>query len=297
MRAHVFLPLVLLTACGAKGAKMPPASEFPPAGQPALTRVVQAGTGGRVLRFTPTVDTADPMSAEIALKTNVKAGDRRAEGEATSYLLVVNRVDSVDADGGLALRTTIEGANVEFKKAFEFTNLGLSPNEQLRGLSIVTRADGRGRLASVSVESDDVAASGISEIGYDPNLLNGLAALPEEAVGVGAEWDALGHLDASGIKIPFVAHYKLLELDGSRVRLDVVLRASASGGEGVLLDADGVKLEEFELEGSGTLKLDLERPTRSEMNLAVKTDVDMEMAGTSFTAKMEFRAKVGPRPM
>ena len=56
---------------------------------------------------------------------------------------------------------------------------------------------------------------------------SGFVPLPEEAIGPGAEWDSLGHMDAMGVKAQLAARYKLVALDGNVAKLELAMRGRA----------------------------------------------------------------------
>lgn len=301
MRAPLFVVPVLvsfLAACGGGGGiDMPSAKDFPPPGAPPTTKVVQAGTAARVLRFAPKADAIDKVRADLQVTSSVSGGGQSMDVEMGFDLTTTNTVEEVKPDGSAKVRSVVDDAKV--KVGGELASMGMDSStisDMVKGIATIVEVDARGRLLGMNVEGGGGMMDQL-QMGMDKSLSSGFIPLPEEAVGVGAEWDSLGHMDAMGVKAQLAARYKLIELNGSEAKLELTMRGKADAQRAQLPSAPvEVDLDKLDIEGSGTIKIDLERPTRGEADLTVRVKASMTAQGQSVDTTMTMRMKAAPIP-
>jgi len=304
MRAHAsFLFAVpflaaLATACGgSSGPDMPSDSDFPPIGSPPTTKVVQPGTGGRVLRFTPKADAADRVRADMTITSSVSGGGESMDVDMGFDLTTSNKVEEVKPDGSVRVRSVVDDAKV--KLGGQLASMGVdgdTVSSMVKGIATTVEVDNRGRLLNLSIDGGGAMADQMN-MGLDKSLSSGFIPLPEEAVGPGAEWDSLGHMDAMGVKAQLAARYKLVSLDGTKAKIEMAMRGRASAQKAQLPNAPvEVDLEHLDIQGEGTLEVDLERPTSGKADITVTIKAAMSAQGQSVDTKMTLRLKAAPVP-
>lgn len=296
LRALVWLSLVCplpLTACGKGGGiDLPEARAFPPPGAPEATTLVSAGTGERVLRFAPKADTSDKVRVDATVSSIAKAGGQSMTFELGLDLTMASRVEEVEADGRFRVRSVID--DVKTRLGGDLAKMGGESAasmmaDMMKGIATAVTLDSRGRMLGMQLEGDNPVMQQM-QMGFDRGFQSGFVPLPEEAVGPGAEWDVLGHMDSMGVKARLAARYKLVALEGSRATLEVTMRGAADP-QATEMQGAIVELERLAITGSGTMTIDLERPTRGEMDLTLELTAAMEAQGQSADAEMSMRMK------
>lgn len=296
MRAAISITLSLvLGACGKGGGELPEARAFPPPDAPQAITIIERGEAGRVLRFAPKAGAgADTVRADVTVSSTVK-GPQSMTIEMGLDLLMSNRILDAGGDGSFRMQSKIEDAKARL--GGELAKMGASPEmmgDVMRGLATNVTIDARGRMLSWAIEGDNPMVQQM-QMGLDKAFQSGFVPLPEEAVGPGAVWDALGHMDAMGVKARLAARYELLALDGSKARLEVSMRGAADPQKTRLPNAPvDVELGALEIEGGGTMTIDLERPTRGEMDLTMNMKASMEAQGQDLDMAVSMRMKAKP---
>jgi hypothetical protein len=202
----------------------------------------------------------------------------------------------VKSDGGFKMRATIEEAKAKLGGELAAMVDPSVMSDAVKGLTTIVQVDGRGRLIDVAFEGTNAIAEQMN-MGFDKSFQSGFVPLPEEAVGPGAVWDALGHMDAMGVKARLAARYKLIELNGSQAKVEITLQGTADPQATTLPNAPmSVDLKELTLDGSGTMKIDLERPTRGDMDISVSIKAEMAAQGQTIGMRMTMQMKATPLP-
>jgi len=103
------------------------------------------------------------------------------------------------------------------------------------------------------------------------------APLPEEPVGIGAQWELRQALSQNGIAIQQVATYDLVGIDDKLITANVTLKQTAPSQTVNLPTGDSMKLVSLNSDGSGDLKMRLDRltPTASKMNLTSRAKMEI----------------------
>ncbi|HEU5057824.1 MAG TPA: hypothetical protein VFU21_14935 [Kofleriaceae bacterium] len=150
------------------------------------------------------------------------------------------------------------------------------------GMTGTMAMDDRGRLLELSWNMPDNLAPEIRATLENFSRSGGdmVVPLPEEPVGVGAEWYAVKETPFMGIKMANTSRVKVLALDGDRVTLSYSTDISA-GAQPFAFPGlpQGTTAELRSCDGSGSSEIDLDlgwmAPTR--MSVQSRTEMTMEL--------------------
>jgi len=275
---------VSLTACGNSGPNVPPITAFPPPGSPEKTVMINAGTGERVLRFTPKAESGQRMHATLKANSSVVGGGQQMNFDMGMDFDTVSSIGDAKPDGSFRSRSITENAKATL--GGKLAEMGADPatiSAAMQGMATMTTVDSRGRILEVKFEGDNPLMQQL-QAGLEKIFQSGFVPLPEEAVGPGAEWDALGYLDAMGVEARLAARYKLVSLAGSKVKLAVTMRGIADPQVTHMPNVPiGVDLSAMSIEGDGTLEIDLEHPTVGRIERTMKITATMSAQGQDST--------------
>jgi hypothetical protein len=280
-----------MAACGGKsGPALPEAQAFPEPGAPQKTVVVEKGSEGRVLRFSPKAGDSDKVRAKVDLKTSVEGGGQSMDIEMGMEMTLANEIAETKGDGSFQMKASLE--DVKATLGGDMASMGVDPSiisDAMKGLITNVSVDPRGRILDMALAGDNPFADQM-KMGLDQSFQTGFIPLPEEAVGPGAVWDALGHMDSMGVKARLSARYTLVSLEGSRAVVEISMRGVADKQKARFPNAPiDVDLESLEIEGGGKMSIDLERPTRGDMNLDLTLKASMSAEGESVSMKLAMK--------
>jgi len=149
--------------------------------------------------------------------------------------------------------------------------------EPLAGLEGEVTVTARGGLVAADIEipSDLDAAVRASLQQFSQQISSLTIPYPRDRVGVGATWTATTALEAGGIDSDLVYTYELREFDGNAYVVGVEYEQTAEPQDvdlpGVPDDA-GVRLEEFDVSGSGEMRGELTSPLSTSGTLSAAGD-------------------------
>lgn len=205
------------------------------------------------------------------------------------------RVTDVAADGSARLEFESQSAESPMGQvAGQVPQATL--DRTLAGLSMLKgwyRTDTRGRV----LESGVTLPESVLPEGMPPGMARQMMdemmndvdesqqELPEEAVGRGARWQVVQHLDIAGAKISQGQEFTLRSRSGNRVELDTKIIQPPADGPGAPL-VPGMSIQSVST-GSGTMVLDLN---------GLSTTLTMEVNSTT-TMSMPSQAQAQPRKM
>lgn len=126
---------------------------------------------------------------------------------------------------------------------------------------------------------------GAEALGPAASLLEGLnqlqAPLPEEAVGVGAQWQTTSALDLAGVPVTVITNTELISIDGSVIELASTTEQRVPPGS--VLSLDGVRgdVHVWKAPGKATTKIDLARatPIQSSADVTVEQSFTINEGG------------------
>lgn len=163
--------------------------------------------------------------------------------------------------------------------------------QQIVGLEITQTVDNRGRPLEMDFElpagMDPMIASSMEQT---RNQLQSLEApLPDEPVAEGAQWEVSFPIESMGLEMLTGYVYELVELDETGYVFDIEITQSMEPGQEVeIVEGATAVIDEFDSEGTGTVRGDLTRmlPIESEMRLSTRQVIsaaDQELVQTTLT--------------
>jgi len=225
----------------------------------------------------PAREMPTPVMRMLASVTSAPAG----QGELTSTMQLTE-AEAVDAPGllpGLA-----EKMGAELRK--------------LKGATTQTRMTTRGAVIKTETSwPPEAPASVRSSLEGLQSSLNRSVVLPAEPVGLGARWETEIQARQNGIDTRQISRFRIRELAGTRVALDIEVEVSAGAQEIALPNANGATahLESMHGTGSGTTDLDLTSvvPRRSQATLDSQVAMKFQTLDVSTRMKMVMELHAG----
>lgn len=277
------------SACGGKSAPdMPPASEFPAAGESAKTLIRAPGENTRVLRYA--AKAGDKNAADMDVDMSISGG-----GVDMSFKMQIgaeSSIDEVDDKGTFRQSMTITGATM--KLGGELAAMGGDTSQigdMLKGQKMSFKMDNQGRVLEADMGEGNPMMQQM-QAGMDQAMQGGVVPFPSDAVGVGAQWDALTTVDMMGAKMRMVSSYKLVELSGDKGMLEIAIGGNAEAQKMNMQGAGEVDLKSMNLKASGKIGFDLARPTAGSVDLKMNIEMDLSAQGQSATMKMDMGVKM-----
>jgi hypothetical protein len=166
---------------------------------------------------------------------------------------------------------------------------------KLVGMWIQSRLTTRGAIikAETSLPPDAPAWARSTMDSMQGSLGRG-AVLPAEAIGVGARWETESDLRQNGYDLHQLSRYRVRELVGSRVGLDVEVELTAGAQEIAIPNAGGmtVQLESLRGTGSGIFNLDVGSVVPRLSWMSLDTEMSMRIPAGGRTLAMSTRMKM-----
>ncbi len=128
----------------------------------------------------------------------------------------------------------------------------------LAGTTVRIRITPDGRESSMQLQLGKSAQSELERVatGAAEALVLATVPLPPKPVGVGAQWIAESRMPLSGVDVIAYRAYRVMAIEGDRVRLELEVKAYAADKEPPLPGVPkGSTLEEFESESGGELEI------------------------------------------
>lgn len=125
--------------------------------------------------------------------------------------------------------------------------------------------------------------------GMNQSFESMMAPLPEDAVGIGAQWEVVTRVASSGADLLQFATYTLKKKNGSKVSLAVVVKQVAAKAT---VDAPGLpagtqaRLKAFKSEGSGSNDIDTTSVAPDNGKMNVKSGMTLEVSGAGGPAQV-----------
>ncbi len=168
---------------------------------------------------------------------------------------------------------------------------------KVRGITGTGRMTSRGVVTSFEMKLPDDAdpqSRQAMEQMHD-SFANSSAALPEEAVGIGAKWEQKSRHKSGGMSIDETVSYEFISLEGGRLTLRNSLTQSAANQKVENPAAPGQKLDLDKMSGSGTgeTTVDLGKAFPVSGNMEEKSDFTMSMDAGGQKQTMSMNMKAG----
>jgi hypothetical protein len=274
----------------AKKPKKPSAAK--PAQVKTTVELVKAGAEPRKeLRFAPKVGLVDKMTMTMTLAVGVDVGGRSIPKNALPPMVVdMNlKVTEVRPDGDVRYEFAIHGTDVRAPATAPAQLIDPMKDAlaRMRGLGGHTVMSNRGQTKEAKINFPQKLDPQTQQIlqGMEQAMNQIVVALPEEPVGLGAQWRVTNAVDQNGVALSQILTYDLVEIDGETARCDVTVTQKAPpqkvpGPGGAMLDLTSLKSS-----GSGKVafRLDHVAPTSSRLALASA----LEMTAKGGAMKME----------
>ncbi len=282
--------LISLSACGGKSSpELPPASEFPAAGEAAKTIVRSAGENARALRYTAKAGDKNAADMDVDMSLNGGGVDMGFKIQ----LVAESAIDEVDDKGIFKQSMTISDATV--KLGGDLAKMGSDTSmfsDMMKGTKMAFKMDSQGRVLEADMGAEANPMMGQMQAGMDQAMQGGVVPFPTEPVGVGAQWEALTTVDMMGAKARMVASYKLVELNGDKGTLEFALRGGAEAQKMEMAGAGQVDLNSMGIEADGRIGFDLVRPTAGKVDMKMNLVMDLTAQGQNATMKMAMTIKM-----
>ncbi len=158
--------------------------------------------------------------------------------------------------------------------------------QDLKSYKGTQRVDRRGILLSFDQDTSGISNPQVSQMmnSMEQSMNQMMAPLPEEAIGKGATWRTVTHVDQFGLKLTQTTLFEVLSIDERGLDMNVVLSQTAPAGK---ISAPGlplgmsVDLVSMDSSGKAKMRIDLDRLVpKSNMDMTVKMKMKVpEVAG------------------
>ncbi len=237
------------------------------------------------------------MTTTMSMQATVD-GERQPSAPAypISMGMLIEVTDVAD-DGSVTARFEYDEIKVLGKGAYaRQLEQSMAPLAGVEG-TITTSPTGEPLESELDIPSGmDPAMSSTLE-GFEDQLANLSPPLPDEPVGVGAEWTVTTSLEMNGLETENIYTYKVVELRGDTLVLDMSYEQSAEPQE---VDAPGLpagatlNLDSMEVSGQGqvTVELGLLLPLESSADGGGAIRMTGEGDGSEFEIVQEMHIKM-----
>jgi hypothetical protein len=258
----------------------------------------------RPLRYRFKAGATEAMTVEMRMKMSMAVGERQQQPMVMPTTRSHLRMDQkeVTPEGNLRYEYGIEKIEVVEEPGvnpmiLQVMKSALAGMEGLKGRGLMTTS---GVNLETDVEAPPNASPQIRQFldSLKQSLRNVSAQFPEEPIGKGGRWKVVQLIESPGAAIVQTATYKVVEMEGDRVTLDVAIEQSASDApakEGA--QAQPFKLKSLDSKGAGTSRIDLARMLpRSEMKISTTSDMETGSArgGMKMRMQMEMDVRISP---
>ncbi|MEO5727942.1 MAG: hypothetical protein ABI134_10675 [Byssovorax sp.] len=280
------------------------ADKLIPSGGAAIVRLLDAGAEPRAdLSYAIARGPAPNLGMAMDMAVRMKVGGRENEAKIPRLAMTLDgSVGETNDSGEWKILAGLLGITVEGKGAeAEQLAAAMRPQVQaMKGLSIDYWLNPKGRVRDVKIalpKGFPPAAQSLVE-GLNQSFESMVAPLPAEAVGVGARWQVVSRMSASGADLLQSALYTLKARDGVKATLDVTTtQLSASDTMKALgSPASSVsRVKSFSSGGTGTTRIDTTSVVPESGTTTMKTAMTVEVTqggGPSEESVVETRTSV-----
>lgn len=152
------------------------------------------------------------------------------------------------------------------------------------GMTGSMEMDNRGRMRQMKWQVPDSVPPGVRTVldGMSRSGQDMVVPMPEEPVGVGAEWYAVKNTPFMGIQLSYTSRVKLIAMTGDRITLRTSVEI-AGGRQPFAFPGlpPGTTAEIISCDGDGTSDIDVDLDWLSPARMSVRTHVDMAMDVTT----------------
>jgi hypothetical protein len=165
----------------------------------------------------------------------------------------------------------------------------------MKGLTVQERLTTRGMPIKVEISvPPDASPTARSSLERMQGSMDRSTVLPAEPVGVGARWEVDSQVRHGGIESRQISRYRVRELSGTRLGLDIEVDVSAGAQEVALPNTNGASahLDDMRGTGTGTVDLDLTAVVPRRGHSTVETRVSMKVPAGGQTLSLSTSMKV-----
>lgn len=276
-----------------------PAVVEPTEAKPVL-KVLDAGKGEKVeLRYAPKVGQSFLMTIATDMSMGMSMGGQPMPAQELPKTTTTMRIKTEKIEGdAIHYSMVLESVKAEGGPMAEMMNGMLGSMKGMKGTGVISN---RGANQSLQFEKPAGMNPTIGQTmsSLEDSMRNATTYLPEEAIGVGAKWQATFNVDADGLKMKQTMEYTLASLTDGVAKLEVKMTQTAEP-QTVTNDQlpPGMTLKLKSLKGSGTgvstLNLSWVAPVESSgssrTEIVMSADQFGEMSQT-VTTKMNMSGK------
>lgn len=208
------------------------------------------------------VGQASLLDGQMVIEVAIDGGGMSESLGITMELAIASEVTEVDEDGGAIVHNRIEEITVTDAPA----DVPTDTFENAVGVTLVEERSARGVIESTEV-LDDPSLTSEQRAAAEELLSGGVdaanLAFPDEPVGVGARWTESQTVASSGIDVPVVFEYELVELTEESYVVELIVDSDID------TDVDGAAVLGG-YTGGGRITGSLDNP------LAVTTDMQLD---------------------
>jgi len=255
----------------------------------------------KVLRLRP--QTGDQQSLGMTLKMSMAMAAGGGEMPAIKMPAMLVRMEvavkSISAEGDIAFETTIADASVANDPDAATMAGGLdAAMTSIKGMTISGIVTDRGISKAVDFKmppgSDPQARQTLEQM----KTAMSQVSLPEEEVGVGAQWEVKRKLSTQGLTVDQTETYEITALENGAVTLRTGNTQHAANQKMESPAMPGMKMDISKMEtkatGTTTLQLGKLMPTSGTMDGHTEMNMSMDVGGQkqAMTMKMDMTAKI-----
>jgi hypothetical protein len=234
-------------------------------GAPAIVRLLDAGAEPRAdLSYAIAKGPAPKLGMAMDMAVSVKSGGHSNDAALPRMGMTLDgSAGETNAAGEWKILASLVGITIDGKgPQAEQMAAAMRPQvESMKGLGINYWLSPKGRVRDVKVELPKGFPKAAEALvaGLNQSFESMVAPLPVEPVGLGAKWQVVSRMAASGADLLQSATYTLKARDGAHATLDVTTsQLSASDTISALGSPGGAvtRVKAFSSGGSGTTKID-----------------------------------------
>ncbi|TNF37265.1 MAG: hypothetical protein EP329_03605 [Deltaproteobacteria bacterium] len=285
---------LFVVACGGNNA--PPKEDFPALGQPATIKILSAGEGAKApLRWKAQKGIAEKMSMVLDTKMDITAGGQSMAMSMGMTMDMDGKVLDVMADGSSKVSMTVTGASMKMDMPGMPSGNEASDmlSEMLKGMTIEATMDARGGMTDTKVSGGSDLLGQMTDQ-MDSSFDQMAIPFPEEAVSVGAKWQALTTQESNGMKVRMVATYELVKLEGDKGQVKLAIQQFADA-QTIDMNGTSADVKSLKSSGSGNMEFDLARPMLAKAEIDLKMDASMEIMGQDADMKVDAKVTMTPK--
>lgn len=269
-----------------------------PTADPVVLLVKAGAAPHRKLRLVAAKGQKERMKMVMEMDIDVKLGVRSPPKTQLPpmVMFLAMTVGDTRPNGDIGYRFLLDDADIQQRPGVQpnvAKQLGLAMSK-MKGMSGRAVVSNRGFNREASLELPPGADPKTQQImaGMEQAMQQLSAPLPQEAVGVGAQWTLTQELQQNGITMQQVATYDLTAISGNTMSADVTVTQSAAPQTMAVPGGGTMKLLSLDSKGAGTMKIDLTKLTPQISKMDLTSKVQMEIPQPQQPQQMEMSTHI-----